>query len=244
MDWDNDGRHDLLVGDTNGNVQIFLNVNSNSDPVLSGGKYIQADRGNLNAGNRAAPVADDWNGDGKKDLIIGSIDGKIKIYINKGTDAEPVFDSSYLLQVGGRDFAVSGRAAPRVADWNKDGLKDLLVGDLEGYVYYLKNAGTNSAPVFKRAEKLFLRNGDFLRYPDPDGDPRSRLYVTDWNNDGLDDIVLGGKDGKVMLYLAAQKPSYSPAVFAKRIFFQIQERAVKFKDRAKEKIRGLKKKLW
>ncbi|MBI4849462.1 MAG: VCBS repeat-containing protein [Nitrospirae bacterium] len=243
MDWDNDGRHDLLVGDTNGNVQVFLNTNSNSDPVLSGGNFIQAGGVDLKAEGRAAPDVDDWNGDGKKDLIIGNREGNIQIYINKGTDPEPVFDSSYLLQVDGRDFTVSGRAAPRVADWNKDGLRDLLIGDLEGYVYYLKNAGTNSAPVFKRAEKLFLRNGDFLRYPDPNGDPRSRLYVTDWNNDGRDDIVLGGKDGKVMLYLAAQKPSYSPAVFVKRIFFQIQERAIKFRDRAKEKIKGLKKRL-
>ncbi|MCK5504457.1 MAG: hypothetical protein KAJ10_04815, partial [Thermodesulfovibrionia bacterium] len=76
------------------------------------------------------------------------MDGNIKIYINAGTDPAPVLDKPYLLQVDGRDFDIGSRSAPRMVDWNKDGLKDLLVGEMEGHVYFLKNRGTNSAPVF------------------------------------------------------------------------------------------------
>ncbi|MBI5409901.1 MAG: VCBS repeat-containing protein [Nitrospirae bacterium] len=239
MDWNNDGRHDLLVGDTRGNIQVYLNTNGNSNPVLSAGHFIQAGGENLDAGARAAPVAEDWNGDGKKDLIVGGMDGTIKIYLNKGADASPVFAPPFLLQANGRDFKIDSRSAPRITDWNKDGLKDVLVGETHGYIYYLKNVGTNKAPVFKGYEKLFLRNGDVLRYPDPNGDPRSRLFVTDWNNDGLDDMLVGGKDGKVMLHLSAPEQSYSPSVIVKMTWLQVKDKILEFKDKAKEKIRGL-----
>ena len=152
---------------------------------------------------RATPVVDDWNGDGRKDLLIGNFDGNILIYINDGTDEKPSFNSppSYL-KVKNKIYKVSegGRAAPRIFDWNRDGVKDLLVGEFEGYIYFLKNIGSNKDPRFKNSSKLMLTTGLPLQYPDEGSSPRSRLFVSDWNNDGAHDIVVGGKDGRVMLY--------------------------------------------
>jgi len=239
VDWNNDGKHDLLVGDSKGNVLIHLNNNTNTEPLLATGLYIHANSTDIRVGERAAPVAEDWNGDGKKDLIAGNMDGNILVYINKGSDADPAFDSPYLLKIGKLQFNAGTRSAPRVFDWNRDGLNDLLVGEMEGYVYYLKNEGTRNEPVFSRYEKLYLRNGDALRYPDPTGAPRSRIYVTDWNNDGLFDVLLGGIDGRIMLYLADEKPSYSPSVFIKRIALQLKDSMITLKNRMKEKVRGL-----
>jgi hypothetical protein len=233
----------LLVGDTNGNVQIYLNTNNNANPVLGEGVFIQANMTNINVGERATSVADDWNGDGQKDLIIGNMEGNVVIYLNKGTDSLPTFDSPFLLQVDGEVFDAGTRSAPRIYDWNKDGMKDLLVGEMEGYVYYLKNVGTRNAPLFKKAEKLVLRNGDFLRYPDPTGNPRSRLFVTDWNDDGLDDILLSGRDGKVMLFLATSDKLYSPLVFGNGMWNQSIESFVKLKNKSIGKIREMKKRL-
>jgi hypothetical protein len=232
----------LLIGDTNGNIQIYLNINTNSEPLLAKGIFIQANGTDISVGERAAPVADDWNGDGKKDLVIGNMDGNIVIYLNKGTDEVPVFDSPYLLQIDGEIFDPGSRTAPRIFDWNGDGLKDILVGEVEGYVYYLKNVGTNNMPLFKKSEKLFLKNGDILRYPGS-GAPRSRVFVTDWNNDGLYDIVLGGMDGRLVLYLADQEPSYSPAVFVKRLLVQSKDRLISLKKSAKGNIRELRRRF-
>ena len=169
------------------------------------------------------------------------MDGNIEIYINAGTDPAPILDKPYLLQVDGRDFDIGSRSAPRMVDWNKDGLKDLLVGEMEGHVYFLKNRGTNSAPVFDNYEKLFLRSGDVLKNPDSAGSPGSRLFVTDWNNDGIDDMLVGGKDGKIILYIAALKPSYSARVIANMILTQLNERIVKLKKQSKKTIREIKK---
>lgn len=210
---------------------------------MAEGVFLRAHGADISVGGRAAPVTDDWNGDGKKDLIIGNMDGNIVIYLNRGTDEAPVLDSPYLLQVDGEIFDAGTRTAPRIFDWNGDGLKDLLIGEMQGYVYYLKNVGTLQSPLFKKSEKLFLRDGDPLRYPDPSGNPRSRVFVTDWNNDGLYDIVLGGRDGRVMLYLADKAPPYSPVVFVKRLLVQSKDRLLRVKDRVRRKMRGLKNRL-
>ena len=49
------------------------------------------------------PRACDWNNDGRKDLIVGQFkDGAIRLYLNEGTNAAPVFGESSLLQAGGK----------------------------------------------------------------------------------------------------------------------------------------------
>ncbi len=229
----------MLIGDTNGNVQVYLNSYSNDEPVLAAADYIKAAGVRLDAGRRATPVVDDWNGDGKKDLLTGGMDGKIKVYINTGTDSSPAFESFYFLQAAGRDFITHSRSAPRIYDWNKDGFKDLLVGEMNGHVFYLKNVGTNETPAFDKYDKLSLINGDILRYPDTLGDPRSRLFVMDWNNDNLDDILVGGKDGRVMLFLSAAEPSSSPLVLLNKIRTQSIETAQAFLKRSKQVIKRI-----
>lgn len=49
------------------------------------------------------PWVMDWNGDGKKDLVVGQFkEGRIRLYLNQGTDAEPVFRGFQLLEAGGK----------------------------------------------------------------------------------------------------------------------------------------------
>ncbi len=61
------------------------------------GKPINGELGYL------VPAACDWNNDGKKDLIVGQFgNGAIRLYLNKGTNAAPVFGESSFLQAGGK----------------------------------------------------------------------------------------------------------------------------------------------
>jgi hypothetical protein len=209
VDWNNDGLQDLLVGDGAGYLHIFLNTNTNAEPRLGGDALIEADGKAINVGGRAAPIADDWNGDVKKDLLVGNFDGDIRVYLNKGTDAAPLFGASYNLKLrNGKDLMIGTRVAPRIFDWDRDGVKDILAGEFEGYIYFLRNAGTNSAPAFDGYEKLLLSTGKPLLYSGEEGGHRARLDVTDWNNDGFYDILAGGTDGKVILFAGSHEPLY------------------------------------
>ena len=50
----------------------------------------------------SAPVAYDWNGDGKKDLLVGQFYyGLISFYPNIGTDTQPRFDGFEYLTADG-----------------------------------------------------------------------------------------------------------------------------------------------
>jgi hypothetical protein len=65
----------------------------------AGGKPVEGEVGHL------VPVVDDWNGDGKKDLLVGQFGGgKIRLYLNEGTDVEPAFKVSSVLQAGGAEI--------------------------------------------------------------------------------------------------------------------------------------------
>ncbi len=57
----------------------------------------------------AAPVYEDLDGDGLKELIVGQFaHGKIRVYKNYGTNTAPVFKDFTLLEAGGEVIAVGG----------------------------------------------------------------------------------------------------------------------------------------
>jgi hypothetical protein len=65
------------------------------------GSPIQATTGN------GSPCVTDWNGDGKKDLLLGQFSGgKIRLFLNSGTNSAPVLTTSTFLQADGRDISV------------------------------------------------------------------------------------------------------------------------------------------
>lgn len=53
------------------------------------------------------PLAMDWNDDGKKDLIVGQFSGgKIRLYLNHGTDSAPVFKDFEYLRAGDAEISL------------------------------------------------------------------------------------------------------------------------------------------
>jgi len=67
------------------------------------GELLKAAGQTLDVGSYAIPCAADWNGEGRKDLLVGyQTAGKIALYLNSGSDASPVFTTSVNLQAGGR----------------------------------------------------------------------------------------------------------------------------------------------
>jgi hypothetical protein len=138
----------------------------------------------------------DWNNDGKKDLISGqSYSGaRVNIFLNTGTDAAPVFSGKTYLQTGGVDFQASYQSTPFIVDWNNDGKKDVLCGEINGRIYYLENTGTDAAPVF--SSSTFIQDGAANLV----ASSRSSPMALDWDHDGAKDLIVGCYDGKLRFY--------------------------------------------
>lgn len=193
MDWNEDNKKDLLVGEWDGHIRIYLNTGSDAAPVFSGYTYLQVGGADFWPSSYSNPWVVDWNEDGKKDMIVGYGDQfwpyeNVAVYllINSGTNAAPVFDTYSKVQDASGDMDFDNNPCPTVVDWNRDGKKDIIVGDDWGSIYYHENVGTNAAPLFDEMERMKL--GDtWIRV----GDGYSRPMPVDWNNDGVMDLLSG-----------------------------------------------------
>lgn len=67
----------------------------------------------------------------------------------------PLFGPYQLIDCGSSRIDVGSHSSPMVADWNGDGLKDLLVGQFDnGMIRFYENVGSNELPVFESFEYL------------------------------------------------------------------------------------------
>jgi hypothetical protein len=188
VDWNNDNKKDLLVGEREGQIRIFINSGTNASPVFTGFTYLEVGGSTFDCGWNSMLFVTDWDEDGKKDLIVGEHDGKIILLLNVNTDADPVFTTESYLLNGGGIMDIGGRTSPVVVDWDGDGKKDILAGEKEGNVFFIRNIGTNSAPEFN-GFTLLEAGGALI-----DVDYNSRPFVVDWDNDGTMDLFSGSFD--------------------------------------------------
>jgi hypothetical protein len=145
-------------------------------------------------GTGSSVNAVDWDGDGDFDLLIGDVDGAVHLITNEGTADAWRFGIDEPVVSDGTSISVGTHASPCSADWDSDGDIDLLVGDGDGVVWYFENAGSRNSPQLAAA-KVLVSAGDDHRGSDAPVDARRGAYAkvcaTDWNGDGVLDLLVG-----------------------------------------------------
>jgi len=185
-DWNGDGLLDLLVGDINGNVWLVPNEGSPGKPAFGKPRKLEADGKAIQvAHGDSHPVAADWDGDGKLDLIVGTGAGSVVWYRNVGTNKEPKLAAAKTLvaeiprDANGGGFKKNQcgmRAKVCVVDLNGDGRLDLLVGDA-GYTMTpppnlteeekaaVEKARQEYGKLFEKYQSLFEEQGRLANAP-------------------------------------------------------------------------------
>jgi hypothetical protein len=184
VDWNKDGKPDLLIGEGSysaNSVYVLLNQSSGSEP-----KFTDDQRFYLCYGDgreQLVPTVVDYNGDGELDVLIGDRLGTVGVYLNPGKWKPGMeLPLAQMISFGGTEKLGTG-VAPHVCDYNGDGLFDLLIGKANGRIAVALNIGTKTEPKFGPAVDIMGENlwGKDIRIPaswtvDP-GATRGNLYA-------------------------------------------------------------------
>jgi hypothetical protein len=211
--WDADKRQDLLVGQADGTIRVFLNVGTEQEPTFDAGETLTVGEGSdetLDIGRRATPSLVDYDEDGRLDLVVGGLDGLIHLYINCGCGGAipPRFyysppDGDFV-QSKGFDLEVpGGRSSPVVTDLDGDGRIDILTGNTNGELLFYRNVSAKYPHEFADPVAVTSQGAPIVLPALPGGQgPRSRPAACYWTGaaDGYWDVLVGSGDGLVRLY--------------------------------------------
>jgi hypothetical protein len=126
---------------------MFLkNIGTASEP-----KFEIVDENFLNIsqyglGSSLAPTFADLTGNGKPDMIVGDMQGRLHYFENTSNGSSISFqlNSSLIQDTSGNLIDAGTFATPFLIDLNRNGKHDLLIGCKNGNIWHYENTGTSS----------------------------------------------------------------------------------------------------
>jgi hypothetical protein len=245
FDWDGDGHVDLIVGQEDGRVALLRNTGrlKNHMPVFKDPVFFRQQAGDLKFGVLSTPYSADWDNDGREDIICGNSAGNIALIRNLG-GYPPKWAPPKLLEVDGRPIrimagkngSIQGPAEAKwgyttlsVADWDGDGLKDLMVNSIWGSVIWFKNTGNRKSPKLSGPYPVKIEGDGRMLKPEwnwwnPGENAlvtewRTTPYAIDWNKDGLMDLIMLDQEGYLSFFERVRKNGQLILQPGKRIFY-------------------------
>jgi hypothetical protein len=154
IDYDNDGKKDLLIG-TYGyyenvslmaSLTLYRNTGSISQPVYS---LVTRDYGGLSVKSLShiMPAVGDVDGDGDTDILIGTSTGQVHWMENTAGAGNPC-DFSIFKSNPFSFTTPSAEAAPQLFDLDNDTKPDLVIGMKNGRLAWYKNTSSGSSVTF------------------------------------------------------------------------------------------------
>ncbi len=266
LDWDKDGDVDLIVGQEDGRVAFLENSGEVIDkcPEFLPPRFFRQQADGLKFGVLVTPYSFDWDNDGDEDLICGNSAGYVGFIENlDGANppkwAAPVYlkaDDEKIRIMAGPNGSIQGPCEAKwgyttlnVADWNHDGLPDIIINSIWGKVLWYRNIGIRQKPKLAAAQPITV---DWPGKPpkpawnwwQPDGKSlatqwRTTPVVIDYDSDGLNDLIMLDHKGYLALFQRAKRGRDLILLPGKRLFTCEDVSAFDSIHRHQNKINGL-----
>ncbi|MHC4705961.1 MAG: hypothetical protein ACYS8I_02595 [Planctomycetota bacterium] len=152
IDLNNDGLNDLVMLDHKGYLAFFERNRENGRLKLlpanrifknKKGEMLRLSKRNAGGSGRRKLCFADWDCDGKIDLLLNH--HNVLFYRNVSDSS----DSYTFEEVGPVDDRIlAGHStSPTTVDWDRNGIRDLLVGAEDGFLYYMRNPHAPGADI-------------------------------------------------------------------------------------------------
>ena len=255
IDWDKDGDIDLVVGQEDGRVALIENTGKivSGVPLFESPVFFSQKATDVKIGALVTPFSVDWDSDGDEDLICGNTAGQVIFLENLNGGKAPKWAKQKILHAGGQEIRILagkngsiqgpceekwGYTTLTVADWDGDGLHDIIANSIWGKIVWYKNIGSKKDPKLAESQPVQIDWGGMLQKPvwnwwEPEGSElitqwRTTPFVTDLNNDGLNDLVMLDSEGYLAYFERVRKGEKYILTKPQRIF--------KIKDESGEKV--------
>lgn len=225
FDWNADGRLDIVAGNSAGYLEYFENTGTREAPAFIGRGYLKAAGRTIRVtagpnGSVQGPIEEkwgyanpsiaDWDLDGRPDILVNDIWGKVVWYKNAGAELQAARDIEVEWEGAppkpdwvwwtpkGKQLVTQWRTTPKAVDWTGDGLPDLVMLDYRGYLALYRRARRGGELVLLPPERIFEEpNGRFLYLSRGRGGAsgRRKIELADWDGDGDLDLITDTADG-------------------------------------------------
>ncbi|MBC2593879.1 VCBS repeat-containing protein [Ruficoccus amylovorans] len=222
FDWDGDGHLDLISNDNE--AKLFLYRGDGTPHVTEPERFMYEGKP-LPIAWRSRPAVIEGKyglaGDDRNCLLFMTWDRKLAYAVpeeNGSLNIEKIVEVPYeggLPMVLSGPAGLSGRLKFAVADWDEDGVWDVVSGvqsSLQKYFrqgadespssapYWFRNVGTNDNPVFEPARLITFKDGEPIMVKKHE----FSAFPTDLDGDGHLDLIFGEDEGFVFYLMRDQ----------------------------------------